>query len=141
MINYYGIFFQNLATLLAPPVLVKNFLESPVWLKGTIHSVRGALTFDMQIDDGRITRRHVDHIRFRKPPADDQNNETADDDFPFTPPQDTSNTMASRNEHSTPNNQEPQGNSETTDRNTDQLPNLRRSIRERQPPDRLQVWS
>ena len=47
------------------------------------------------------------------------NNETADDDFPFTPTQYTSDTMASRNEHLTPDNQESPGNSEirATDRN------------------------
>ena len=48
------------------PVFVRNFSStgSP-WLPGTITQKRGALTFSVHLDDGRIVKRHLDHVRLR----------------------------------------------------------------------------
>ena len=47
------------------PVLLRNFTNGPVWLRGVIHRVRGPLTFDVRLSNGRIMRRHIEHLRQR----------------------------------------------------------------------------
>ncbi len=46
-------------------VLVRNFAKGSVWLPGSIVRMRGPLSFDIKLDDGREVRRHVDHVRAR----------------------------------------------------------------------------
>ena len=48
------------------PVFAKNFSTSgPSWIPGTISEVRGKYAFTIQLADGRVARRHIDHIRLR----------------------------------------------------------------------------
>ena len=41
-----------------------------IWVPGTIHSVTGPLSYCVKLEDGRIVKRHVDHIRKRHTEAD-----------------------------------------------------------------------
>ena len=43
-------------------VLAKNFTSSPTWLSGTVLACLSPLTYSIQLDDGRIWKRHIDHM-------------------------------------------------------------------------------
>ena len=47
------------------PISVENFAQGPRWLAGHIVAVTGYRVYTVQLDDGRVWKRHVDHIRFR----------------------------------------------------------------------------
>ena len=48
------------------PVFVKNFGKTPsLWLTGKISKKTGPLSYRIILDDKRVMRRHVDHIRSR----------------------------------------------------------------------------
>lgn len=44
-------------------MFVKNFTAGPKWLPGCISTVWGPLSFDVELEDGRVVQRHIDHIR------------------------------------------------------------------------------
>ena len=44
------------------PILAKNFTSNPQWLPGVIIDRVAPLTYSIQLHDGRIWRRHIDHI-------------------------------------------------------------------------------
>ena len=44
-------------------VFVHDFLTGKKWLPGTVTQVRGPPSFLVTLDDGRVMRRHIDHIR------------------------------------------------------------------------------
>ena len=46
-------------------VFVKNFCNGQRWLPGTITQSSGPKSFMIELTDGRIMRRHVNHIRHR----------------------------------------------------------------------------
>ena len=46
-------------------VYAQNFGSGKFWFHGTVVEVTGPLSFKIQLEDGRILRRHVDHIRKR----------------------------------------------------------------------------
>ena len=46
-------------------VWVRNFSEGPRWLPGSIAEVRGPLSYLIRLEDGQEVRRHVDHVRAR----------------------------------------------------------------------------
>ena len=56
-------------------VNVKNFPTGDNWLQGTIVKVSGPLSFQVKLQDGRIVRRHVDHIIQRSPQMPDKPND------------------------------------------------------------------
>ena len=42
---------------------MRNFAGTgSTWLPGVLIEARGELTFHIQLDDGRVFRRHIDHI-------------------------------------------------------------------------------
>ena len=90
-------------------VFVKNHQGTPTWLEGIVTGITGPLSYKVKVNDGSIIRHHIDDIRIRhSPPQQDYSTEAAiDDSFMF--PQHT-----------------PQ-----------QSPVLRRSTRIRNPPDRF----
>ena len=100
-------------------VFVKNFTAGPNWLPGCIRSLRGPLSFEVELDDGRVVKRHVDHVRSRRraPSMDEPSNGDMDDVPLPWPPESTEPVDASSSEssHST---------------------TPRRSTRTRGPPDR-----
>ena len=46
-------------------VFVENFSHGSKWLAGTIEEIRGPLMYMVRLPDGRVLKRHVDHIRNR----------------------------------------------------------------------------
>ena len=44
-------------------VFVENFGHGSKWLAGIIEEIRGPLTYMVKLSDGRLVKRHVDHIR------------------------------------------------------------------------------
>ena len=50
-------------------VFIRNFVAGPKWLASTILKAQGPLSYEMEMSDGRVARRHVDHIRIRTVPC------------------------------------------------------------------------
>ena len=98
------------------PVFVKNFASGPTWLAGNVTSTEGHYSYIIKLSDGRAVRRHGDHIRNRSTTVD----ETADTDDPLMDPV-------------VPSTQTDELSQETND----SPPVLRRSTRNRRPPDRF----
>ena len=48
-------------------VYVRNFSGSRVWTEGTILDKTGPVSFRVRLLDGRIWKRHIDHVRIRYP--------------------------------------------------------------------------
>ena len=44
-------------------VFARNFLGSPKWISAVITRILGPVTYLMELADGRIWKRHVDHLR------------------------------------------------------------------------------
>ena len=63
-------------------VFVKDFPQGKKWLTGTVSAVKGPLSYHITLTDGRIVRRHVDHVRIRTSTAVDDNPEDDVMDFP-----------------------------------------------------------
>ena len=104
------------------PVFAKNFGNpGKAWIPGIISEVKGPLTFHIELNDGRIIRQHIDHIRSRTSSSKDKTvPNIEDDDIPWHP-------RPSQNEDTTP----------TVSPST-QAPPLRRSSWIKQPPDHYQ---
>ena len=45
---------------------VKNFSGKEEWLPGIVSKVQGPLSYLILLDDGRVLRRHVDHVKLRE---------------------------------------------------------------------------
>ena len=53
-------------------VFVRNFANGPVWLSGRVLEITGPCSCVVTLQDGRLVRRHQDHIRRRSSsPGDD----------------------------------------------------------------------
>ena len=46
-------------------VYARNFLSQPKWMPGILVESRGPVTFLVELNDGRIWKRHIDHIKPR----------------------------------------------------------------------------
>ena len=57
-------------------VYVKEFPSGKVWVPAVVSSVRGPLSYHVSLSDGRVVRRHVEHIRIRTCDSSDQNTES-----------------------------------------------------------------
>lgn len=64
-------------------VFVRNFGSGSVWLPGTIVGVQGLLSFQIKLEDGRIVRRHIDHVRARVCDSTVLDQELSDDPLPI----------------------------------------------------------
>ena len=96
-------------------------MAGPKWLAGSILKAQGPLSYEVEISDGRVARRHVDHIRIRTVP--DTAHPTADEDgVPMLPPPNPAQTQDVANAD-----------------NDQGTPALRRSGRERRQPSRLDL--
>ena len=88
-------------------VFGKNFgASTQKWLSGVIAEVGGEQSFDIELTEGRIVRRHIDHIRKRtcnQQDAQDVSSEnTNDDDFlPVTTPTEVANPPVVREHRAT----------------------------------------
>ena len=56
-------------------VSIKNFPTGDSWLPGTVVKSSGPLSFHVQLQDGRIIRRHIDHIILRSTTTSDEPND------------------------------------------------------------------
>ena len=122
-------------------VYAKNLINNtPKWIAGTVTKVTGPLSYVIQLEDGRIVRRHVDHVKkkdvFIADPgvSTDLTPERQDTtpESPADPPQDgaadSSANQEDEPEHTDPLVDEPEG--ETVDSTQP-----RRSARVRKPPN------
>ncbi|XP_065906439.1 uncharacterized protein [Dysidea avara] len=66
-------------------VFVTNFNNGPKWLSGTIHDVRGPVSFTVSLTDSRLVRKHIDQIRFRTVTVELNDNKNDDVDFLVLP--------------------------------------------------------
>ena len=98
-------------------VMIRDFLSKQKWMAGTVKSQRGPVSYEIELEDGRIMRRHIDHIRPRFPSNEPTGNTRPRDSTPEF-------------EYLVPPSQE------VTDRETTQ-PTRRYPSRDRLPPDRL----
>ena len=46
-------------------VRIRNFLGDPMWIHGVVVSLQGPLSYRVQLSDGRIWRRYVEHLKGR----------------------------------------------------------------------------
>ena len=44
-------------------VFIENFGHGSKWIDGTVKEIRGLFTYMIELTDGRVVQRHVDHIR------------------------------------------------------------------------------
>ena len=76
-------------------VYTKNFSTGSEWLPGVIQQVTGPLSYRVLLPDGRVVKRHVDHIHTR--PSTDplpENSEQLADEIPARSSIDTSSTAS-----------------------------------------------
>ena len=52
-------------------VYIKNFGRGPKWLAGRITGINGPLSYNIQLLDGRVMKRHQDHVKLRQ--CDEEN--------------------------------------------------------------------
>lgn len=141
-------------------MIVKNFGSGPDWVPGTIAQKLGPLTYIVDVSEGRVWKRHVDHIKelpTRQVP-DVETEVELDFDIPRTSSTGTSRVsspeMSSLAGHGTtevtsdavspssipttsPLNEEPRPQVQSDSRNSPTA-NRRYPSRRRQPPDRLE---
>ena len=69
-------------------VFVKNFASAgPNWLSGKIIAIKGPVSYDIQLKDGKVVHRHLDHIRTGIPmPEGEVEDDSVDITLPITLP-------------------------------------------------------
>ena len=101
-------------------VCVKDFPSGRTWIPGTVSAVKGPLSYCVELSDGRVFRRHVDHIRNRTSGMEvDKSSKDNDLEIP-TPTHETESNVED----------DPAATAETA-------PATRQSTRTRVPPDYL----
>ena len=61
--KYHDLHSRNRNFFIGERVLVRNMRNSPRWLLGTITEWRGPLSYLVQVANGVVWKRHVDHLR------------------------------------------------------------------------------
>ena len=64
-------------------VFVCNFGTGPNWITGKITACRGPVSFEVELDDGKVVRRHVDHVRRCTLPSPPPREDCASEDITF----------------------------------------------------------
>ena len=102
--------------------MIQEFGSSPRWIPGVIVSSTGPVSYTIKLEDGRVVRRHIDHVRDRSTPESSASPPTSDpiEDFGFFP-------VLSADTSAPPSRQEPQP----------EEPARRYPQRDRHPPERL----
>ena len=114
-------------------VYAKNLTSNtPKWIAGTVTKVTGPLSYVIQLEDGRIVRRHVDHVKKRATVprvSADLTPEPPDTtpESPVPPPQDTVDADANASQETEPESSADEPNVDSTQ--------PRRSERAHKPPD------
>ena len=106
-----------------------------IWLPGVISARTGPVSYTVELEDGRIMKRHQDHLRIRtsQPMTSPDDLILPSSDVPTTSPL-ASTAPASFNEEAT--DEIPRGIAPAA---VSPQPELRRSQRQRKPPDRLNL--
>ena len=60
-------------------VFVRNFGRGPDWLSGVVENKTGPLSYRVSLPDGRLVRRHLDHVRPRATEAATRDGQTTAD--------------------------------------------------------------
>ena len=94
-------------------VLVCNYRGSSCWLPGIIKTVLGPILCQVELNDGRLWKRHLDQLLKDQPQVNDSQIDKDIIDFPVTEPSPT----------------QPTGTAENSP--------VRQSSRARRPPDKL----
>ena len=102
-------------------VFVCDFPSGKKWLSGKVIDMKGPMTYLVELQDGRIVRRHIDHVRNRTCTS-----------LPTSTPIDEYVDVSM----SSPSSEQPVSNSPITDIQRSVAPPLRRSTRNSRPPDR-----
>ena len=93
-------------------MLIRNYSGSPSWIPGTVKTVLGPVSYQVELKDGRLWKRHLDQLlKDHSPHSDDSINDSIVDfslSEPALPPSATV-----------------------------ENPPVRRSTRVRRPPDKL----
>ena len=137
-------------------VCAMNFGGTPKWLTGVLEEKLGPLTFTVRLPDGRVWKRHVDHIKSRSP--NEESNISAETlprqtYVPVTmqPSSDGANICAQppppspalvntdTDKQVSPQVPEPQSQSVPKPLGLESTPVVRRSSRATKPPDRLDL--
>lgn len=120
-------------------VFTKNNGYGPKWIPGTIESSTGPLSYTVVTENGQVLKRHVDQIRRRElsrlPELDPSTPQVGPNPPTVVPeqvlsPASVCPTIPVKNSESGPPESEPSPVAQEP-----QTPSLRRSIRERHPPD------
>ena len=114
-------------------VMAKNFRPGQPWVPGTIVHRQGPLSFSVDLGNGQVWRRHIDHLRARgdgpvqPEPVDTEHNESDDIPFPVDDPEcdRTDNSSSTPTESTTPST------------SSELVTTSRYPTRDRRPPDRL----
>ena len=116
-------------------VYVRNFGPGHVWLPGTVTLVSGPLSYTVELTDGRIMRRHQDHLRQRLDglPSASASSTVRKNTATVDPVPDSLELSAPDLDYSTPT--EPEHPS--PEQSLPQQPQRRYPTRERRAPDRL----
>ena len=106
--------------------MVRDFRSPRKWMPGTIKTQSGPVSYQIELEDGQIVRRHIDHIRLRSCSA------SSNEDTPFR----------DRDKNfeffdSLPSFQTPEAESDEAE---ERQPTRRYPLRDRRPPDRLMNW-
>ena len=67
-------------------VYVKDFSGKEDWLPGIIIKIQGPLSYLVELEDERVVRRHVDHVKSRVSLTEPKDNHTNDADEVLPPP-------------------------------------------------------
>ena len=60
-------------------VIVENFVGKPKWFKGQIVEIIGPLTYGVKLENGRVVKKHVDHLKMVNSNGCNSNKERDDD--------------------------------------------------------------
>ena len=148
-------------------VYIYNFSYGERWIPGTILEKTGPVSYKIQLLDGRITRRHQDHVRLRynsvpdvptsctqasmsappvvpadvslpeQPPVDTESDDNPQPVGPSLPEAPSSDPSPSFKSPVTPPSSSPATSMGTSPESTTATPELRRSSRISKPPERL----
>ena len=135
-------------------VFVMNFSGKTKWLHGVIVEQTGPVSFRIRLEDGRVVRRHIDHVRSRRVNDEEEEESSVPEktlspelppEVPIQEDQPASDAQAQPHDahappsdtHASPSDD---ANATPSDVRSDVPPTqLRRSERTRKPPERLNL--
>ena len=111
----------------------RNFAAGPRWLPGTVLECEGNTAVQIKMDDGRIWRRHLDHVILSEVP--EETGEQTQPDSAVLPPE--NDPLTAPAEHAPTTDHDSTSPEQVVPQQLDTEPEgLRRSTRDRQPPHR-----